>query len=77
MGLSKRWKNPDYTAQGLRPDQSHQGFNMNTRASKVSKLMNQLQLSNEAWHSEITQFRRPMHMDRESVDVLLCNCELA
>ena len=52
------------------PDQSHQGFNMNTRASKVSKLMNQLQLSNEAWHSEITQFRRPMHMDRESVDVL-------
>ena len=35
--------------------------------------MNQLQLSNEAWHSEITQFRRPMHMDRESVDVLLCN----
>ena len=30
------------------PDQSHQGFNMNTQASKVSKLLNQLKLRNEA-----------------------------
>ena len=59
------------------PDQSHQGFYMNTQASKVSKLLNQLQLSNEAWHSEIAQSRGPTHMARKSVDVLSCNCESA